>query len=51
MRSTPDPERRAALGTLDLTTLAAGDYLVRAIVSRNGAEVGRVTQTLRRAAR
>ena len=51
VRSTPDPERRAALGTLDLTTLTAGDYQIRAIVSRNGAEIGRVTQTLRKAAR
>lgn len=51
VRSTPDPERRAALGTLDLTALSAGDYVVRAIVSRNGAEIGRVTQTLRKAAR
>jgi VWFA-related protein len=51
VRSTPDPQRRAALGTLDLTALAAGDYLVRAIVSRNGVEIGRVTRTLRKAAR
>ena len=51
VRSTPDLERRAALGTLDLTALSAGDYLVRAIVLRNGAEIGRVTQTLRKASR
>jgi hypothetical protein len=51
VRSTPDPRRRATLGTLDLTTLAAGDYLVRVIVSRNSAEIGRVTRTLRKAAR
>lgn len=51
VRSTPDPQRRAALGTLDLTTLTPGDYLVRAIVLRNGAEIGRVSRTLRKAAR
>jgi VWFA-related protein len=50
VRKTPDARRRAALGTLDLTALAAGDYQIRAIVSRNGTEIGRVTQTLRKAA-
>lgn len=51
VRSTPDPQRRAALGTLDLAALSPGDYLVRAIVLRNGAEIGRVSRTLRKAAR
>jgi VWFA-related protein len=51
VRSTPDPQQRAALGTLDLAALSPGDYLVRALVLRNGAEIGRVTQTLRKAAR
>lgn len=51
VRSTPDPQRRAALGTLDLAALSPGDYVVRAIVLRNGAEIGRVSRTLRKAAR
>jgi VWFA-related protein len=50
IRTTPDEVRRAALGTIDLTPLAPGDYLVRAIVSINGKEIGRVTRTLRKAA-
>jgi hypothetical protein len=39
------------LGTIDLAPLAPGDYLVRAIVTLNGKEIGRVTRTLRKAAR
>jgi hypothetical protein len=51
VRTTPTDDRRAALGTIDLTPLAPGDYLIRAIVSLNGKEIGRVTRTLRKAAR
>jgi hypothetical protein len=50
IRTTPENDRRAALGTIDLTSLKAGDYLVRAIISLNGKEMGRVTRTLRKAA-
>jgi hypothetical protein len=51
VRSTPDAARRAAIGTLELAALPAGDYLVRAVVLRNGVEVGRVTQTMHKAGR
>ncbi len=51
IRTTPSDDRRAALGTIDLTALAPGDYLVRSIVTLNGKEIGRVTRTLRKAAR
>jgi hypothetical protein len=50
IRPTPDNDRRAALGTIDLTALEPGDYVVRAVVSLNGKEIGRVTRTLRKAA-
>jgi hypothetical protein len=48
VRTTPDPVRRAALATLELGALTPGDYTVRAIISRNGTEIGRMTRTLRR---
>ncbi len=48
VRTSGDPTRRAALGTLDLSALPVGDHLVRAIITLNGAEVGRVTRTLRK---
>ena len=51
VRTTPDDTRRAALGTIDLAPLTPGDYVVRAIVTLNGMEIGRVTRTLRKAAR
>ena len=51
VRTTPSDDRRAALGTIDLASLKPGDYLVRAIVTLNGKEIGRVTRTLRKAAR
>jgi hypothetical protein len=51
VRTTPDDIRRAALGTIDLASLKPGDYVVRAIVTLNGKEIGRVTRTLRKAAR
>jgi hypothetical protein len=51
VRTTPNDDRRAALGTIDLAPLTPGDYLVRAIVTINGKEIGRVTRTLRKAAR
>lgn len=50
IRTTPEDDRRAALGTIDLAPLKPGDYTVRGIVSLNGSEVGRVTRTLRKAA-
>ncbi len=48
VRTTGDSTRRAALGTLDLATLPVGDHLVRAIITLNGVEIGRVTRTLRK---
>ena len=48
VRTSGDPTRRAALGTLDLAALPVGDHLIRAIVTLNGAEIGRVTRTLRK---
>lgn len=48
VRSSGDTTRRAALGTVDLAALPVGDHLVRAIITLNGAEVGRVTRTLRK---
>ena len=51
VRTTPNNDRRAALGVIDLATLAPGDYVVRAVVSLNGKEIGRVSRTLRKAAR
>lgn len=51
IRTTPNEDRRATLGTIDLASLKPGDYLVRAIVTLNGKEIGRVTRTLRKAAR
>ena len=51
VRTTPNDDRRATLGTIDLTALSTGDYLVRAIVTLNGKEIGRVSRTLRKAAR
>jgi hypothetical protein len=51
VRTTPSDDRRAALGTIDLSPLKPGDYLIRAIVSLNGKEIGRVTRTIRKAAR
>ena len=51
IRTTPTDDRRAALGTIDLAPLAPGDYVVRGILALNGKEIGRVTHTLRKAAR
>ncbi|NQW02923.1 MAG: VWA domain-containing protein [Acidobacteria bacterium] len=51
MRTTPASDRRAAVATLDLSTLSPGDYLVTAVIAVNGNTVGRVTRTLRRAVR
>ncbi len=50
VRTTEDPTRRAALGSIDLAALPPGDHLVRAIITLNGVEVGRVTRTLRKVA-
>src|SRR5688572_28307508 len=41
VRTTPSDDRRAALGTIDLSPLAPGDYSVRAIIMLNGKEIGR----------
>jgi hypothetical protein len=51
VRTTPNDDRRAALATIDLAPLKPGDYFVRASVTLNGKEIGRVTRTLRKAAR
>ena len=46
-----DPDRRVASGTLAISGLAPGDYVVRALATVNGATVGRTLRTLRKAAR
>jgi VWFA-related protein len=48
LMASSDADRRVATGELPLAALAPGDYVVRAIVSVNGAPVGRVSRTLRR---
>jgi len=47
VRTSADPSRRAALTTLDFPALPPDDYLVRAIITVNDVEIGRVTRTLR----
>jgi VWFA-related protein len=48
LQNTEDAARRVAIGTLALTSLGPGDYLVRAIVSLDGRPVGRIYRTLRK---
>jgi hypothetical protein len=48
VRTTADPARRAALGVVELAPLSPGDYLIRAIITLNDKEIGRVTRTLRK---
>jgi VWFA-related protein len=45
---TREPDRHVATGSLPLVGVAAGDYVVRLIVSLNGKEIGRVFRTLRK---
>jgi hypothetical protein len=53
MRITGEPgdDRHVALGGIPIGALPPGDISVRAVVSLNGAEVGSVTRTLRKAER
>ena len=48
LQNTEDEARRLAIAALALTSLAPGDYLVRAIVSIDGRPAGRVYRTLRK---
>lgn len=45
--TSPDPNRRAMTGAVDVAALAPGDYLLRATLVVNGADAGSVTRTLR----
>jgi hypothetical protein len=36
------------LGVVELAPLSPGDYLIRAIITLNDKEIGRVTRTLRK---
>jgi hypothetical protein len=47
----PGDDRRIAMASIPLGSFPAGDMVVRATVSVDGAQVGRVTHTLRKAAR
>jgi VWFA-related protein len=48
IQRTEDESRRMAIAALALTSLAPGDYLVRAIVSLDGRPLGRTSRTLRK---
>lgn len=48
LQNTPDEARRMAIAALALTSLTPGDYIVRAAVSVNGRNEGRVFRTLRK---
>ena len=48
VRTSPDPERRALLGQVDVTSLAAGDYQFRATLVIDGQDAGMVTRTFRK---
>ena len=48
LAQTAEQDRRVATGELPLASLPAGDFVVRAVVSVNGAPVGRVFRTLRK---
>jgi hypothetical protein len=45
--TSPEPDRRAVTGTVDLTSLPAGSYQARVTLLVNGAPAGTVTRTLR----
>jgi VWFA-related protein len=45
--TTESPDRRALEASFKTTLLPPGDYVVRAVVSANGKQVGRVTRPLR----
>lgn len=47
----PGDDRRIAMASIPLASFPTGDMVVRAIVSVDGAQAGRVTHTLRKAAR
>lgn len=48
LQNTPDEARRMAIAALALTSLAPGDYIVRATLRINGRDEGRVLRTLRK---
>jgi hypothetical protein len=47
--TSPDPSRRAITGSVDVRTLDAGDYLLRATLVVNGTDAGTVMRTFRKA--
>lgn len=47
--TSPDVSRRAMTGRLALTSLDAGDYLLRATLIVNGTDAGSITRTFRKA--
>jgi len=47
--TSPDPSRRAITGSVDVRTLEAGDYLLRATLVVNGTDAGTVIRTFRKA--
>jgi hypothetical protein len=47
--TSPDPLRRALTGRVEVSTLPAGDYEVRAVLTINGADAGSVTRTFHKA--
>ncbi len=47
--TSPDPSRRAITGSVDVRTLEAGDYLLRATLVVNGTDAGTVMRTFRKA--
>jgi hypothetical protein len=47
--TSPDPSRRAITGSVDVRSLSAGDYLLRATLVVNGTDAGTVMRTFRKA--
>jgi hypothetical protein len=46
---TSDPQRHRATGVVPVGNLAPGDYIMRGILSLDGAPIGRVIRVLRKA--
>jgi len=47
--ATADVQRRRATGVVPVANLAPGDYILRGVLSLNGAPIGKVTRVLREA--
>ena len=47
--ATSDPQRQRATGVVPVGNLAPGDYVMRAVLSLDGAPIGRITRVLRKA--